>query len=169
MVGISCMDGCACVYPRHCTSSSSSTRGNKKKKRLYGVSLIGKRDVLCHGHGPSDGEQPVDMTVIDSKVLTPLPGGVQFCILCGCGDGTLVCPRCTGRGVVLTRPGGAGVAGAVGQARCKICSGLVRWWHWWCVSDLGALMVRFVCVGQGALHHVCWVGGLHVVICILGM
>lgn len=122
-VTIASIDTCACIYQRHSTTTL-------KKAELCAVPL-GRRCrhgvVLCHGHERSDEEQSLEKKMIAEKVLTPLPEGVRFCVLCGCGDGILPCPRCEGRGVVLTRPGGAGVAGAVGQARCKICSGLVRW------------------------------------------
>ena len=56
--------------------------------------------------------------------LTPLPKSFVFCPLCGRGHGVMKCGKCGGKGVVLTRPGGAGVAGVVGKARCSICNGL---------------------------------------------
>lgn len=56
--------------------------------------------------------------------LTPLPKSFVFCPLCGRGHGVMKCEKCGGKGVVLTRPGGAGVAGVVGKARCSICNGL---------------------------------------------
>ncbi|KAI8113049.1 hypothetical protein M9435_003055 [Picochlorum sp. BPE23] len=109
----------ACINQRHSTTSL------KEKTELCLCFLpLGRRGrhgaVLCHGHE----ERSVEKKLIAEKVLTPLPEGIRFCVLCGCGDGIVPCPRCEGRGVVLTRPGGAGVAGAVGQARCKMCSGL---------------------------------------------
>jgi len=56
--------------------------------------------------------------------LTPLPKRYVFCPLCGRGRGVMICQKCRGKGVVLTRPGGAGVAGVVGKARCSICNGV---------------------------------------------
>lgn len=56
--------------------------------------------------------------------LTPLPKNFVFCPLCGRGHGVMECQKCGGKGVVLTRPGGAGVAGVVGKARCSICNGV---------------------------------------------
>jgi len=49
----------------------------------------------------------------------------NFCELCGNGCGVLACPRCNGDGKVTTRRGGAGAAGLVGMARCKMCTGTV--------------------------------------------
>ena len=58
--------------------------------------------------------------------MTPLPRRVTFCELCGTGDGIIECPKCLGEGQVLTRVGGAGVAGERGWARCSLCVGQVR-------------------------------------------
>lgn len=60
---------------------------------------------------------------IKDKVLTPLDTGIHFCVICATGDSKVLCPRCDGTGEILTRPGGAGVPGQVGVARCKLCGG----------------------------------------------
>lgn len=77
------------------------------------------------------------------KELTPLGSSFQYCIICGTGDGKVECSRCEGRGWVLTRPGGAGVARKVGQARCGLCGGHV------CEYDLREVY------GDGCLSPLC--------------
>jgi hypothetical protein len=78
------------------------------------------------GDGGGSLNDAAGRRLIIHKELTPLGSSLQYCIICGTGDGKVECPRCEGHGWVLTRPGGAGVAGKVGQARCKLCGGHVR-------------------------------------------
>ena len=96
----------------------------------FSQSVIANRNqpMWC-GAAPRKGPQGSEQSSIErkrriqDKVLTPLESKITFCILCGTGDARVVCPQCDGKGQVLTRPGGAGVAGKVGTVRCKICAG----------------------------------------------
>ena len=88
--------------------------------------LPGAGDGETEGDGGGSLNDAAGRRLIVHKELTPLGSSFQYCIICGTGDGKAECPRCEGHGWVLTRPGGAGVAGKVGQARCKLCGGHVR-------------------------------------------